>query len=1762
MQKIFVTIILCLTSLSISAVDYDKMWKSVESAQKKDMPRSVIKELDGIIRAATREKNYDELLAAKAIRLKTYTSISADSTITGLAQLLADAVRLNLGAGASREKKVAAAMHYAILATWLEPFNVTKSIDKLKAEVGKHLQNEEAYPTTSEQCYDLALACPEMLAKVKTIAYRRAVRSEADDSLYNHDILSVIGHKAHRYAMLKKYYESVGNRQAACVELYLEAKNGQNVSTDDLAITHRRQMLLDGMKRYADLPQSALLASAYYLTMLNDKDISDATRYTYLRDAMRRYEHLTNNKETKRFYEMLSNHLVRLTRPHIAIGISDNLYLKNIRNIKSLTLSFQPLTLDGRTELRANVKSELSKLKAKAKGDATKVTCNYDNPSWQQHNDTVQLPKLPWGVYLVNANGDEAADNTLFFNTDLAVLILPVTKYKSRIVVVSRTTGLPVPYANIEISKRAGGKDQWQTTTLKAGKDGEAIWTTDSYATHIYVWTDNDKAFKRSYFSNYLYNYRHSESHDILTVFTDRGAYQPGQTIQGTVIAHNSYDEEKIECREGKTVHVSLMDTEGETVASDTTKTDAFGHAAFKLNIPRGRKNGVYTISSTASQSINGTANVRIEEYRKPTFQVTCLDSERLKDIIYLSPESRDTLCKDSVVIRFSARTYNNTPVAGAKVVYSITRQRTWSWWSYDGADPLSYSEDNMVSKTLTGSSNRTIASKATSITDSDGIVSITIPLPLPEGDKNLYRFTVGLDVTDGNGESHNAKASVRATRSKDKGVHGQQSAGETKRPTFEVSANAFPRDGQPVVFTMRRPDDGHAHHQAATVFYTIYADTSAIESSSCQLDTVYTRSFRYKKEYGDGLTIAFAWVENGRQYTYRTTINKPAPPLALKPAWVTFRDYTQPGNLETWKLRLTQPDTAPQSPWKVLTATVFDQRIDAISPLRWYFSALLNYYHFSPEWHLYMPFNAGLSLYGQMRTAPAKEILIGRIRNELSPYSSIYNTFEAPRLNNIRIRGKAGAVMAVPEMAMEEKAVATRKAVMTDSANRMADNEEALEAGSTDDAAENVQDTDLSAMVRTDLGETALFAPTLVADSTGTVSISVTMPQTMTTWRFYGFAHDSQMRHCFVDTTCVARKDIIVTPNVPRFLRADDQAVLSTTVTNTTHNATSATVTMQLLSHDCSKVIWQGQQKVNLPADTTVAVSISLPVIDTRDDVLTLRVAAETIGRASDGEQHHIPCINNLERITLTAAFTQRGQSEYTRALADLLMPDADDASLTVKYTDHAEQLILDALPSLQNPVHDDALSVASAVYVNLLNPRISPDSVATSVSCLRDMQLGDGSWPWFRGMKGSPYITATIIRMLSRLTYYGCDTEAISQIISLAMPYLMIELHNEAESIRKASKHYDKRDLFLSGTAIDVLYSCALLQKTSTPPSYTSRQRKDIDYLVSVFALHSGAMTLHTKANAAIILSAFDKKKKADELLTSLMEYSVYTEEAGRYFESSRASYTWRSYRIPTVVSAIEALHHLRPSDHKPFDEMQQWLLHERRTQQWGSSINTSDAIHAFMLNRSADSIMAGGPKARLTIDQQTLSMPDSLTSVTMPYKGQQTFSATHNSHDTAWGALSVTQTVPTASVTDRGTGFRIQRDVIRHKDKATSADAGAMTTGQRVTVRLTIDVDRDYDFVEVTDNRPACLEPVDARSGYCRIQSSGTASHSYLSCYRSIGNDATQYFIDNMPKGRHVIETTYYIDRDGTYHSGTATVRCAYADEYRAVTGSYTF
>ena len=427
-----------------------------------------------------------------------------------------------------------------------------------------------------------------------------------------------------------------------------------------------------------------------------------------------------------------------------------------------------------------------------------------------------------------------------------------------------------------------------------------------------------------------------------------------------------------------------------------------------------------------------------------------------------------------------------------------------------------------------------------------------------------------------------------------------------------------------------------------------------------------------------------------------------------------------------------------------------------------------------------------------------------------------------------------------------------------------------------------------------------------------------------------------------------------------------------------------------------------------------------------------------------------------------------------------------------------------------------------------------------------LRALQNGDGSWSWWPGMRGSFYMTVSIAEMLTRLNVMAGKQQETASMLTAAFRFMGKEIVEDVEEMKKWEKKNGKDYGFPSFKALQYLYICAL-DGRQLPKDV----QKANDYLIGKMKKDIKNQTIYEKALSAIILQKIGEKKRSAEYAQSLKEYTVFTEEKGRYYDTPRAGYSWYDYKIPTEVMAIEALKMITPQDEQTVEEMQRWLLQEKRTQAWDTPINSVNAVYAFLFDNTK--LLDAQEQTVLAIDGRPIELPKATagigyvkTAIDQP-KGRE-FTAKKTSTGTSWGAVYAQFMQPVSEIAQSGSGITIKREVLDANGQQLTTNT--LKVGDRIRVRITIESERDLDFVQVLDRRAACMEPVQQLSGYRN------------GAYCSPKDFSTNYYFDLLPKGKRVIETEYYIDRAGTYETGTCTIQCAYAPEYRATAPSIIF
>ena len=988
--------------------------------------------------------------------------------------------------------------------------------------------------------------------------------------------------------------------------------------------------------------------------------------------------------------------------------------------------------------------------------------------------------------------------------------------------------------------------------------------------------------------------------------------------------------------------------------------------------------------------------------------------------------------------------------------------------------------------------------------------------------------------------------------------------------PTTEwyyQTAKTFPRDGKPVYVQVGSSENG------AHIVYSIIAGNKLLEKGAWELgDSIVTLPFTYREEYASGVVINYSFVKNGECYARKISIARPMPEKKLNITWKTFRDRLTPGQKEKWTLHITTPDGKPAK--AQLMSVLYDKSLDQLADHTWKMS--LGFSQWLPD--CYWKSNLKYYKLGLAGTYPTKyydekELEVDKFDDK---YFSFYAYMQAVELSKLE-RSSGGTVEAVlidKHSLAKDELVRDEAKVMRSRGNQMArvgaaapsvntvfdvvEEMPQFAGGSGSDAGQFLD----KVQVRENLNETAFFYPALESDNQGNVAINFTLPESVTTWKFMGLAHDKEMRNgCLVDET-VAQKTVMVQPNMPRFLREGDKSTIVVKLFNTSDKKVNGNARMQILDAETQKVVWQKTQGYRIDAEGSATVSFDVQGL--KEGVYINKVVAAGNGY-SDGEQHYLPVLSNRELVVNTLPITLHQPGEQSFDLSKLFLnkegkqaKGAEDAKVTVEYTNNPSWLMIKALPAISNPDEENAISLMSAIYANTItthiqkhlsleNPSLQNLSQATirlqnQVEKLKKLQNADGSFSWWKGMKGSRYMTTSVAEMMVRLNAIAGVQKSTAKMLTSTLNYLSWQTAQEVREMKKMEEK--KHKVSPSEQALHYLYILSMDGR-----KMKQNQEADKAYLLEKMSKMTSDFTIYGKARAAVVLAKNSQqnaayREKAGEYLQSVNEYAVYREEMGRYYDTRKALYSWRNYKIPTQVSVIEAMQMLKPNDKQTIEELQRWLLMSKRTQSWDTPVNTVDAVYAFMKgnesnwNRKAEN-------AVLKLDGKLLPMPQDSTALgyvkTEKAGKASTLSINKKSDYTSWGAVYAEFKQPVSEIASLESGIRVSRKVENQKKAK---------MGDKIKVIITITADRDYDFVKIVDKRAACLEPVNQLSGY----------QWGMECYVSPKDNTTNFYFNRLSKGKHFVEMEYYIDRKGDYQSGSCTAECTYSPEFGGRTETY--
>jgi TonB-dependent SusC/RagA subfamily outer membrane receptor len=1032
------------------------------------------------------------------------------------------------------------------------------------------------------------------------------------------------------------------------------------------------------------------------------------------------------------------------------------------------------------------------------------------------------------------------------------------------------------------------------------------------------------------------------------------------------------------------------------------------------------------------------------------------------------------------------------------------------------------------------------------------------------------------------------------------------------------------------------------------------------------------------------GIGLFFAFIKHNRFFGNQAYIGVPWTNKELKISYETYRDKTLPGSEEKWKIRLSGYKNEKIAA-EVLTS-MYDASLDEFKKQAWEtppiwlsysgnaaFNGRINFTNVnSTNKYYYPPFTQYEKRYdrladGFLRSIPMKDgrrnyrkvelegALAGRVAgidaaNMSADYAQVppqsktqitsgeifirgNTTMPSDALiivNGVVYRGQLGDLD--PQDIISIEVLKGNKAVQL--YGSQASNGVIMittKSGGLKQPEQPVQ-------IRKNFNETAFFFPDLRTDSSGNVEFSFTMPEALTRWKWMTLAHTKDLAFGYSEKTIITQKELMLQPNLPRFLREGDVMEISTKIVNLSNSEVTGQVQLELIDATTNQSVdgWfqniYGNQYFTAPAKQSVAAQFSVQIPFLYNKPVIIRLVART-GNLSDGEENVLPVLTNKVLVTETLPLNVKGSGTKEFKFEKLSKSEGSETlqhhAVTVEFTSNPAWYAVQALPYLMEFPYECAEQIWNRFYSNALaakivnaSPRIkqifekwkTTDTAALmsnlqkneelksvllqetpwvmqakseseqkkriallfdlvrmsnelqkNLDQLMQMQSANGGFVWFKGGPDDRYITQYIITGVGHLQILDAIPASlrnkIDQLVASGIKYLDSRISEDYDRLKKSKADLNKQQI--SYSAIQYLYARSFFNKQSVPgntfQAYHYYRKQSQQFWLQQNRYMQGMI--------ALALFRTGDGKTSFDILRSLKENAIMSEELGMYWKDIRAGYYWHQAPIETQALLIEAFATIY-KDNKIVDDLKTWLLKNKQTNNWSTTKATAEACYALLLQGT--DWLANAPVVQIKLGDKTVSSTEQAEAGTGYFKktydapfvnpsmGNISVSVNQPQNNssrtsTTWGAVYWQYFENAENITSSATPLSLVKKVFveRNTDRGPViepiGDNANLKVGDKVKIRIELRVDREMEYVHMKDMRAAAFEPVNVISSY-KWQGG-------LGYYESTKDASTNFFFNYLPKGTHVFEYTLFATQAGTFSNGITTIQCMYAPEFGA-------
>jgi len=652
--------------------------------------------------------------------------------------------------------------------------------------------------------------------------------------------------------------------------------------------------------------------------------------------------------------------------------------------------------------------------------------------------------------------------------------------------------------------------------------------------------------------------------------------------------------------------------------------------------------------------------------------------------------------------------------------------------------------------------------------------------------------------------------------------------------------------------------------------------------------------------------------------------------------------------------------------------------------------------------------------------------------------------------------------------------------------------------------------------------------------------------------------------------------------------------------------------------------------QHFTVGANQSTVVKFRTEVPYNFNEALTYRIIAKADDK-SDGEEAILPVLTNRMLVTETLPLPMRGDGTKTFSFDKLINNKSESLShhkFTIEFTSNPVWYAVQALPYLMEYPYECAEQTWNRFYANALAshittklPRIkavfeqwkisSPQALQSnlqkneelksvllqetpwvlqakneeqqkkniallfdmirmsnelskSMAQLQGMQSGNGGFVWFKGGPDDRYITQYIVTGIGHLKKLNAlpkeQEKAINAILAKAIPYLDQKLKEDYDYLIKYKAQLKNNNL--SNIQVQYLYMRSFFK--DVPVLTASKTAHDYYYKQSV--QYWLQQSKYMQGMIALALHRSKDFKTATAIVSSLKENALLSEEMGMYWKEFNAGYYWYQAPVEAQALMIEVFSEVS-NDQKAVADLKTWLLKQKQTQNWKTTIATAEACYALLLQggewiatepvveiKAGDQLFSssfGGGREEVSEAGTGYFKRSIEGNFVKPSFGNINVTVSKSNGQPSWGAAYWQYFENLDKITSAETPLKLQKKYFVERNTANGpvltpvTEGYELKVGDKIKVRIELRVDRNMEYVHMKDMRPSCMEPVNVISQY-KWQGG-------LGYYESTKDASTNFFFGWLNKGTYVFEYPMFITHAGNYSSGITTIQCMYAPEF---------